>query len=811
MKTSSLKSLTLLTAVLILFPFVSVSAQEDTTANEAAAPLEASEDAMTAEPQLSPEDIDQPPGPMTAPGVSAKIVKGIDVVGNKSIGVATILSKIKTRVGQEYIENVISDDLKRLYNTGYFSDVKVDKKDVDGGYKVIINLVEKPIVEEITFSKLRYFNKRSLETKMKTKKGKFLDNKSLKDDINTIQEMYAKKGLTQAKVDVETFNDEATNRASLHFIVREGYRVKVKRINVVGNIAYSDRRIIKVIKSRNAWLFNSGHLKEDVLEEDMDRIKSFYEQNGYIDAKADYTLDYLNQGRVVINITVEEGKRYYVGDLTIAGNSVASEPEIKAAMNSIKPGNIFSRAKLDEDISNISTMYFDMGHIFAKVNESTSLNTDNGRVDVRLDIEEGGIAYIDKIKVQGNTNTRDIVIRRELRMYPGDQFDGKKLRRSKERLRNLGYFEDVGFDIEDTKNPEMKNLIVQVKEAKTGSFSFGGGYSTVDQLVGFVEIEQKNFDITNWPRFTGGGQDLLLRAEAGSTRRNLQLSFTEPWLFDYPISGGFDLFSLQRDKSRDIGYAYDEQRLGATLRLGKQISEYTSAGLSYTIQNIDISNLDSNVSADLLAEEGENVVSSLGFTLNQDHTDSTFNPTKGWVWNNGIDLAGGPLGGDKDFYRLQTKGSYYVPVKVRATPTVLELRGRAGIVQPYSGSDKVPIFERFFAGGAKTIRGYNERKVGPLDPANNDPIGGESLLVGNIEYTFPIVEIIKLATFFDVGNVWPTVEDFGSGDFKAGVGFGLRVKTPIGPVNLDYGYPLNDEPGEETRSGKFYFSVSRGF
>lgn len=741
----------------------------------------------------------------------AKTVKGIDIVGNKSIGVAAILAKIKTRVGQPYIENVVSDDLKRLYNTGYFFDVKVDKKDVDGGYKVVITLVEKPIVEEITFSKLRYFNKRALETKMKTKKGKFLDNKSLKDDINTIEEMYAKKGLSQAKVEVETFNDETTNKASLHFIVREGYRVKVKNINVTGNIAYSDSKIIRVIKSRRAWMFNSGHLKEDVLEEDMDRIKAFYEQNGYIDAKANHTIDYLNQGRVVINITLEEGKRYYIGDLVIAGNSIASEHEVKAAMITIKPGNIFSRAKLEEDVNNIQTMYFDMGRIFAKVNESTSLNNENGRVDIRLDIEEGGLAYIDKIKIQGNTTTRDIVIRRELRMYPGEQFDGKKLRRSKERLRNLGYFEDVGFDIEDTENSELKNLIVQVKEAKTGSFSFGGGYSTVDQLVGFVEIEQKNFDITNWPRFTGGGQDLLLRAEAGSTRRNLQLSFTEPWLFDYPISGGFDLYHLQRDKERDVGYAYDEKRIGGTLRLGKQISEYVSVGMSYNLQNIQISDMDSSVSADLAAEEGENTVSTLGFNINQDYTDSVYNPTKGWVWSNGVDLAGGFLAGDKDFYRLQTKGSYYVPIKIRSTGTVLEMRGRAGIIKAYGDTQKVPIFERFFAGGSRTIRGYNERKVGPLDPLTNDPIGGEAMLVGNIEYTVPIIEIIKLAAFFDIGNVWAKAGDFATGDYKAGTGLGLRIKTPIGPVNLDYGYPLNDEPGEESRSGKFYFSVSRGF
>lgn len=808
MKISLLKSLTFLLWAFFVLPMTPIFAEDADTAKEDAVSQQLDAVASDAA-ESAPAEESVQAAPLTA---DAKMVKSIDVIGNKSIGVATILSKIKTRVGQEYIDNVISDDLKRLYNTGYFSDVKMDKKDLDGGYKVIVNLVEKPIVEEITFSKLRYFNKRSLETKMKTKKGKFLDNKSLKDDVNTIEEMYAKKGLTQAKVDVETFNDETTNKASLHFIIREGYKVKVKVINIIGNIAYSDKKLIRVIKSRTAWLFNSGHLKEDILEEDMDRIKSFYEQNGYIDAKANYTLDYLNQGRVVVNINVEEGKRYYVGDLTISGNSIASEHEVKAAMTAIKPGNIFSRAKLDEDISNIQTMYFDMGRIFAKVNESTSLNTENGRVDVRLDVTEGGLAYIDKIKIQGNANTRDIVIRRELRMYPGDQFDGKKLRRSKERLRNLGYFEDVGFDIEDTKNPEMKNLVVQVKEAKTGSFSFGGGYSTVDQLVGFVEIEQKNFDITNWPRFTGGGQDLMLRAEAGSTRRNLQLSFTEPWLFDYPISGGFDLYNLERDKDQNTGYAYDEKRLGGTLRLGKQLSEYVSVGAAYNIYNITISNLDSDVSADLAAEEGENLVSSLGFTLNYDYRDSVFNPTKGWVWNNGLDWAGGPLGGDKDFYRVQTKGSYFIPIKVRATGTVLELRGRAGIVNAYGDNSTVPIFERFFAGGARSIRGYNERKVGPLDPLTNDPIGGESLLIGNIEYTVPIVDIIKVATFLDIGNVWPRVEDFASGgDYKAGAGFGLRVKTPIGPVNLDYGYPLNKEAGEQSRSGKFYFSVSRGF
>ncbi len=754
--------------------------------------------------------------PPTAPAievvpVAVKVVKAIDIQGNKSIGVAQVLAKIKTRVGQDYQEVVVSDDLKRLYNTGFFSDVQIDHEDVDGGYKVIVRLQEKPIIEELTFSKIRFYNKKFLESKMKTKKDKFLDNKTLKDDVNTIEELYKKKGLTQIKVDVESFIDETTNKASLHFIIREGYRVKIKRINVYGNTAYTDGRIIKAMKSRWGWLFNSGLLKEDVIDEDMGRVQTFYSQNGYIDAKASYKVEPLYKGKVNIDVTVEEGKRYYVGDVSFAGNSILSEFDIKSNIKNIKEGKVFSHEKLEEDLGNIRNAYFDRGYISATVEEATSFNAETGKVDIKLAITEGSLAYVNKIKIQGNTNTRDIVIRRELRMYPGDQFDGKKLRKSKDRLKDLGYFEDVGYDIEDTDQTDQKDLVVQVKEAKTGSFSFGGGYSTVDQLVGFIEIEQKNFDISHWPSFTGGGQNLRLRAEVGSTRQNVLLSFTEPWLFDYPISGGFDAFLTERKRDSNTGYAYDEGRAGGALRLGKAFNDNFSIGSVYRLEQIKINNLESNVSADLAAEEGTNLVSSLGFSTSNDYRDSSLSPTKGWIVNNNLDVAGGLLGGDKDFYRMQTGGSYYVPFKFDELVTVLEVSGRTGIVKAYDNTSRVPIFERYFAGGAQSIRGYNERKVGPLDPNTEDPIGGEAMAISNVEYTVPIVEILKAAVFYDVGNVWSKASDWGSGGFKSGTGLGLRVKTPIGPIKLDYGIPLSKEVGEDEKSGKFYFSVSRGF
>jgi len=735
-------------------------------------------------------------------------VTAVDIQGNKTISTATILAKIKTRVGQEYRQSVLSDDLKRLYNTGYFSDVRVDRQEYKGGFKVIIYLEEKSVVEDVSFSRTRYIKKQAIKKKIKTRPGRFLDKKTLKGDVRLIKELYAKKGLMDVRVRVETEPNEITGKTRVRFIIQEGERQKITRIRVEGNRHFKKKKILRLIKTRKKTLFNSGIFKREQLDEDMERIESFYEKQGFIDVRAGYTVKFLSKSRVRVDIKIDEGRQYFVGEVVITGNQVVSTGEIRQIMKEIRPGVPFSREKLGVDITNIRTLYFDKGYIFADVRPSTAVDPQTGQVTVKVTVTEGSVAYINEINIVGNTRTRDIVIRRELRLWPGDRFDGTKLRRSKERLHNLGYFDEINFDIEDTDQYDRKDLVVQVKEAKTGSFSFGGGFSTVDQLVGFIAIEQRNFDITNWPTFTGGGQRLQLRAETGSTKNNLLLSFTEPWIFDYPVSGGFDAYKKTRNRERDVGYAYDQQRVGGNIRLGRRFTEYVSGTVFYRYEDVTIDNLAHNVSADLLAEKGSNVVSQVGFSLTRDSRDSIFSPTRGLAVTTNMDVAGSILGGDKEFYRVQTRASYYIPLKFRA---VLELRGRVGIVDAFGDSEKVPIFERFFTGGARSIRGYDERQVGPLDAVTKDPIGGEGLLVGNIELTIPVVDFVKLAAFFDTGNVWADLKDFAPGDLKSGMGVGVRVKTPIGPVNLDYGYPLNEEPGEDSRSGKFYFSVSRGF
>jgi outer membrane protein insertion porin family len=326
-----------------------------------------------------------------------------------------------------------------------------------------------------------------------------------------------------------------------------------------------------------------------------------------------------------------------------------------------------------------------------------------------------------------------------------------------------------------------------------------------------VEVEQKNFDISNWSSFTGGGQDLRLRAQIGSAERNVLLSFTEPWLFDHPVSAGFDAYLTENLNDNTTGYAYTQKTIGGDLRLGKSFNDNLSVGAVYRLEHINISDLNAGVSEALLEQAGNSLVSSFGVSVTNDYRDSKTSPTKGWDITNSADIAGGPLGGDRNFYRVQTSGQFFYPIIINGVTTVVEVSGETGIIQSYPNTPDVPIFERYFTGGQDSIRGYDERSVGPLDPNTNDAVGGDAILLGSVEYTVPIIEIIKGAIFFDTGNVWDKVRDYGTGGVVSGTGIGLRVKTPIGPIKLDYGIPLNKEPGQTSKTGKFYFSVSKGF
>jgi outer membrane protein insertion porin family len=738
-----------------------------------------------------------------------QLVTAIKVEGNETVSSSTILSKIKTKVGKPFSQAVVSEDLKRLYSLGYFSDVRIEVQDYQQGIKVIFYVVEKPVLDNILFEGNKNIKEEKLRGLMKSKLGEFLDTKQVKEDLREIEKEYQKRGFSLAKIEHDIEVDHETNRAKVYILVDEGRQVRIKKMNIEGNYAFSDKRLLKLMKTRPDTLFTSGFYKKETLDEDIKRIKAFYAQAGFIETIVTPLISYdERKAKMYLTININEGKKFLVGQINLKGNVVFPESQIKLRLK-MTTGSAFSQEGLRLDVSNIQGYYFEKGYIFAQMRPSTSINPqDPGRVDITYEITENEVAYVDRIIVRGNVKTKDKVIRRELRIKPGEAFDGEKLRRSKERLYNLGYFEEVSYDTQATSLPNKRDLVVNVKEAKTGEVSFGAGYSSIDKFVGFVEVAQKNFDMANFPTFTGGGQDLRLRAEFGTVRKDYELSFTEPWIFDRPISFGFDVYQKTRSRTGVAGWGFDEQRQGGDIRLGKELSEFLRANTTYRLEKVKISDVSSEATADLRREEGENTISSLMFKLTRDTRDNIFNPSRGTVLSGAVECAGGPFGGDKDFTKLTGTASRYISVFENH---VIELRLRTGLVNDFGDSDYVPIYERFYAGGATTIRGYRERRVGPRDPNSNDPLGGESMLIGNVEYSFPILEFLKGAIFYDVGNVWSKVSDFGSGGYKSGIGVGLRIKTPIGPVRLDYGYPLDKEPGREKREGRFYFSMSHAF
>ena len=756
-----------------------------------------------------------------AQGELSKSVTAIEVKGNKAISTNTIISKMKIRVGGPYQENVASDDLKRLYLLNFFSDIKIDTTDYKDGIKVIVTVTERPIIDKITFAGINRITLKDekLKEQLKSKEGQYLDYPSLSQDVRILQKMYEKIGYSAAKIDYKLDTDEAANKVKINFNVIEGGKVRIKKIIVEGNKAFTSGRILKLLKTKSAWLFNAGVLKEDVFKEDIERIKAFYLRNGYIDiaVTSEVNPDSQKPYLLYLNIKINEGNKYLVGNVSIKGNKDIAEKEIIQRLRDCLPGKTFSEEAMKSDVVSIQGLYFDRGYISARVQEAFSLNAETSRVDIGYSIVENQVTYVDKIKVRGNIKTKDIVIRREMRINPGDRFDGEKLRRSKERLQNLGFFEEIGYDTEDTAVSDQKDLIVDVKETKTGAFSFGGGYSTVDDFVGFVEVEQKNFDWKNWPYFTGGGQDLKIRATIGTVSSGFDLSFTEPWLFDYPVSFGFDAYRRTHKRDSDVGYGYDEDVTGGDLRLGRELTEYLRGDLIYRIDSIDISNIDEDSTDDLKSEAGTNLISSITPSLTYDSRDNVFDTHKGNLFTGSFQFAGGALGGDKNYWKFSGRASHYIPLPRNST---LELRGRIGLADPYGDTEKIPIYERFFAGGAYSIRGYEERAIGPFDRGSKDPLGGTSMLVGNVEYLYPLFGFLKVAAFYDVGNVWEKLGDIGSsgdtanntGGFKSSFGLGLRIKTPIGPIMLDYGIPMDKAPGEDSKSsGRFHFSVSNSF
>ena len=739
-----------------------------------------------------------------------KAVTAVEIKGNKRVSTITILGNIKLKAGDVYSALSLQDEVRRLYDLGYFSDIEVATEDYQEGIKVIFQVKEKEVIKELKIEGNKVIGKERIMEVIRLKEGTVYNKKVLTEDIKAIEDFYQKKGFHMVKITHKEDVREKEGEVIIELYIREGAKVKIKEIKFNGNNSFTAKTIRKgsKMKTKEDRLFTSGIFSQDTFDRDLQKIMAFYREHGYAKAeisKAPEITTDITKNWMFITIFIKEGEQFYTGDISLSGNKVFKSEELLPFIT-LKKGEIFNETKAEDNKKALQSFYAEKGYIFASIRYDMETLEKEKMINLSFIIREDELAYIDEIIIRGNTKTKDKVIRRELLIKPGERFDGEKIKKSRQKLNNLGYFDQIGFGIEPGTLPSRKNLIFDVEEKKTGTFTFGGGYSSVNRVVGFAEISQNNFDISNPPTFMGGGQVLKLRGDLGSVSSNTSLSFTEPWLMDKPVSLAFDLYNVSRQQSGFSRWDYDEERKGGDIGLGwKMFDEYTRTYLTYKYEEVTISNVNQSAVQAIRDEEGAFSTSSLTPSLVRSSLDNVFDPTTGSRQSLSAEIAGGMFGADRDFVKYILDSRWYHPLFEKL---IFSLHFRGGLVEEYDDSETVPIYERFFIGGSNTVRGYQERDIGPKD-ASGIPIGGKVMLLGNVEIIRPLVEQVKGAVFYDIGQAWSETGDLDFGELRSSVGIGLRITTPIGPIRFDYGYGLDYETGDN--KGRFHFSMGYAF
>jgi len=744
-------------------------------------------------------------GPQAAQG--PPIIRSIDVqyVGPETVSKERILAHMRTKVGQPYSNQVVEEDIATLYKTGSVQNVRIFAQPQGDGVKVIVAVQTRAIVREIEIAGAERIKPKRLRKEIKLKLNQPVDEKQLEEARQKIIEVYQGRGYTDVSVQFRVDPiDEKRGTARVVFTVNEGVKGAVSQIHFEGNAHFSEKVLRKQMKTRGKTLISfvdkSGRLDEVQLEQDMDKLREFYQNHGYIDVEIkDVRRGRTEKGPMIITIVIAEGPQYHVRKVTISGYEAAKEDRIRALLK-MKEGSVYSPKQLRDDAKAVADAYGSAGYVDLVILPEGA-PAGPAQIDVHYKIEEGVRSFVNRINIEGNTRTKDKVIRREVLVAPGDVFNTVRVDITKKRLDNLGYFAKVETYPEDTDIPGRKDLTILVQEKRTGSLSFGGGFSTVDQLVGFAELTQGNFDLFNWPSFTGGGQKFRLRIQYGTQRKDFILTLTEPYFLDRRLALTGQLFYTEANY---LSADYDQRNYGFMIELRKPINAYMYGTLGYTLQDVDIFNVAASAPDFILSQSGSFVESKIFSSIVFDSRDNPLLSRRGQRITFSPFISGGFLGGDTQVYALDLEGSQYFHLP---KDLILLINGEIATVNQWGSGTEVPIFERLFLGGSNNLRGFPFREVGPQE--NGEPIGGQSMARATVELTFPIIEKARGAIFYDTGFVNSGAWSFGFNNIASDVGIGIRLDLPIGPLRLDYGYPLQRDG--YNGGGHFNFNVGYQF
>lgn len=729
-----------------------------------------------------------------------KIIKRIEVRGNKRVDKDSILFYIKAKKGKEYSLSLINEDIKAIYSLGHFEDIRVEEVDYKGGIKLIYRVKEIPSIKDISFIGNKKIPTKNLREKIRLSKGSFYDKNKVKEAKKMIKNLYEEKGFFFAVVQ-SIINEAEEDQINLIFKILEKKKVGIKKIRFKGNRAFKRKILKKQLNTKEKNIFSiftgSGVYQKEMVKTDVLRLELFYRKNGFINVKVEEPkVEIKKKERAIfITISIIEGEQYRTGKIEFVGDDTYTEKKLRENVE-LKEGDIYDLSKLREGIFNITELYSEKGYAYADVRPDIKVNDENKKVDIVLQMERGRKIYIGKLTVEGNTKTKDKVIRREFRFNEGELFDSIKLKRSKERIVNTGFFEDVQIKTSRGEKEDTIDINTSVVERPTGSIALGIGYSSVDNAIFSGQVSQDNL--------FGNGQKIAFSTELSSRRSDFSLSFTEPRLFDREISAGLDLFNLETDF-----FSFKSKKRGGGVRLGKSLTEYVWGNIGYQYETVKIFDVAPENETNFLKNE-ERVTSQISPSLTRDTRDNVLNPTRGTRENFNAQLAGGILGG-LNFYKFSADKTYYRPLFLGLIGMI---RGKIAFGKGYSG-DVLPIYERYFMGGPLDLRGFNFNDVGPKDK-NGDSLGGDQMLLLNAEIQYPFSNTIRGVIFYDRGNVYGDGDDisltkksFDLVKMRHSVGAAVKFYSPIGPIGLAYGFKLDRAKGESP--SEFHFLLGRNF
>lgn len=723
-------------------------------------------------------------------GQQPVLVKEIAVQGNRRIQEAVILGRVQTKVGSPFVPARLAEDIRNIFALGFFDDVQLQVEDFEGGAKIIFMVAERPLIRDIEFVGNRRIGTSTLQEKIDLKLGTVYNPVDVQKAVSTLKDHYEDEGYFEVQIAPET-ERVAEGDVKVVFRITEGRRITIERIVIEGAKGLTPRLIKRVMATQERQFFIlRGIVQRQRVEEDMERILLLYNDYGYIQARVEgheISVDE-KRARVTIAIKIVEGPQFTVGSVGVTGTNVLPVEEVRRQVK-LAPGDVFSRSKLRESVEGIRDLYSSIGRASVDVGPITSQDPAARKVNLTLEITEGPEVFVERINISGNVRSQEKILRREIPMAEGDLFTSQKLDRARQRLVNLGYFETVKASTAPGSAKDKIAVNIEVTERPTGLFSLGGGYSSADGFLGLIDLSQRNF--------LGKGWEVSLRLRGGARTQQGVVSFTEPWLFDRPLSAGFDLFNNRR-----VFLDFTVDSLGAGLRLSHPFLEFWRGHLNYRLSRDEISDVSDQASTVLTSEEGTTITSLIGGAVTRDTRDNVFATTKGGLLSLATDVAG--LGGDNKFLKTVGSISYFHPV---FWGTVLSGRVEAGYGFGFGDQD-LPLFERFFLGGPNSIRGRKARQISPVD-ASGTRIGGTSEVLLNLEHVIPIGFGIRLATFFDAGNVYGFTKDFDPTDTREAAGVGMRWQSPFGPIRLDWGYNLDRRKGESPT--EFHFSVGSTF